>query len=94
MPDGRMDTKNTAIYTGQKEKTLAQKRSDGTGPPFIKAGKIWYYKEDVDEWLAARERVTSTAQDRTLNAEIKTREKSTRWKKEKKVEDGDKKEWA
>ncbi len=37
-PDGRLDTKNTALYLGLEEKTLAMKRSDGTGPSFIKHG--------------------------------------------------------
>ncbi len=38
-PDGRMDSKNAALYLGLEEKTLAMKRSDGTGPCFIKRGR-------------------------------------------------------
>ena len=45
-PDGRMNTKNAALYLGLEEKTLAMKRSDGTGPSFIKRGRIFYFKED------------------------------------------------
>ena len=46
-PDGRMDSKNASRYLGLEEKTLAMKRSDGTGPTFIKRGRIFYFKEDL-----------------------------------------------
>lgn len=59
LPDGRMDAANTARYIDCSEKTLANKRSTGVGPPFVKRGRIFYYKEDVDAWLRAA-RVTST----------------------------------
>lgn len=61
-PDGRMDGKNAARYLGLKEKTLAMMRSNGTGPCFIKRGKIFYFKEDLDTWLNANGRLLSTAQ--------------------------------
>lgn len=51
LPDGRMDTENTALYIGRAVHTLAQWRSDGLGPPYIKRGRIYYYKKDVDDWL-------------------------------------------
>ena len=51
--DGRMDIKNTALYLGVKERTLAQWRYLGKGPPFIKRGKIFYFKNDIDSWLNA-----------------------------------------
>jgi hypothetical protein len=60
-PDGRMDTRNTATYTGFAEKTLAMKRCDGTGPRFVKRGRVFYFKDDVDAWLQAAN-FTSTAQ--------------------------------
>ena len=50
-PDGRMDTANAASYTGLSEKTLAMKRCDGTGPPYTKRGRIFYYREDLDAWM-------------------------------------------
>jgi len=50
-PDGRMDSKNAARYVGLEEKTLAMKRSDGTGPHYIKRGRIFYFKDDLDAWL-------------------------------------------
>ena len=62
LPDGRMDTRNAALYLGLSAKTLAMWRCQGTGPKFIKRGKVFYYKDDLDHWLNARGRVTSTAQ--------------------------------
>jgi len=61
-PDGRLDTKNAAAYLGLSEKTLAMMRCQGTGPRFIKRGRVFYYQEDLDTWLAQAKRVTSTAQ--------------------------------
>jgi len=49
LPDGRMTTKNAALYTGLAEKTLAMKRCDGSGPCFTKvASKVFYNKIDLD----------------------------------------------
>jgi len=62
LPDGRMNTKNAAIYIGLSEKTLAMKRCDGTGPKFVKKGRIFYYKEDLDAWMSEGQRAKSTAQ--------------------------------
>ncbi len=62
--DGRMDTANASKYSGLEEKTMAMQRSSGTGPKFIKRGRIFYFKEDVDEWMIANGRHTSTAQAR------------------------------
>lgn len=61
-PDGRLDNKNAALYLGLKEKTLAMMRSAGTGPRFIKRGRIFYYREDLDHWLNENGRYTTTAQ--------------------------------
>lgn len=61
LPDGRMDTKNAATYCGLSEKTLAIKRCQGTGPTYIKLGRIFYFQKDLDAWLQRR-RITSTAQ--------------------------------
>ncbi|HVV68195.1 MAG TPA: helix-turn-helix domain-containing protein [Gammaproteobacteria bacterium] len=61
-PDGRFNTKNAALYLGYTEKTLAMMRSEGTGPRFIKRGRVFYYKEDLDQWLNERGRLLSTAQ--------------------------------
>ena len=61
-PDGRMDTKNTSNYLGLSEKTLAMMRCKGKGPKFVKRGRIFYFKDDVDIWLNADGRLTSTVQ--------------------------------
>jgi uncharacterized protein YqkB len=65
-PDGRMDTRNAALYLGLEEKTLAMKRSDGTGPIFIKRGRIFYFKDDLDAWINEAKKACSTAQLRVL----------------------------
>jgi len=60
-PDGRMDAANAARYAGLATKTLAMMRCNGTGPRFVKKGRIFYFKEDLDAWLGD-DRATSTAQ--------------------------------
>lgn len=65
-PDGRMDSKNASLYIGLEEKTLAMKRSDGTGPSFIKRGRIFYFKDDLDAWINEAKKASSTAQMRVL----------------------------
>lgn len=62
-PDGRMDPPSAAAYVGLSEKTLANYRSRGIGPVFIKRGRIFYRRADLDDWLAAGE-CQSTAQAR------------------------------
>lgn len=61
LPDGRMDPKNASIYSGLSVKTLAMKRCNGTGPKFVKRGRIFYFREDLDAWLQ-RGRISTTAQ--------------------------------
>ena len=51
LPDGRMDAKNAAIYAGLSEKTMAMMRCDGKGPEYIKMGKVFYFREKLDEWV-------------------------------------------
>ncbi len=63
-PDGRLDTRNASAYTGLSEKTLAMMRCTGKGPKFIKRGRIFYYRQDIDDWMAESGRCTSTAQTR------------------------------
>jgi hypothetical protein len=65
LPDGRMDTKNAAQYLGLSDKTLAMMRSSGTGPIYVKRGRIFYYQADLDQWLQDG-RIISTAQFRVL----------------------------
>ncbi|MGH8647384.1 MAG: helix-turn-helix domain-containing protein [Gammaproteobacteria bacterium] len=62
LPDGRMDTKNAARYLGLREKTLAMLRSAGEGPAYVKRGRVFYFKQDLDTWVQAG-RVTSTTQE-------------------------------
>lgn len=68
LPYGRMDTHSAAGYLGLSEKTLAMMRCNGTGPRFIKRGRVFYYHEDLDAWLQEAKRVTSTAQAKPLRS--------------------------
>jgi hypothetical protein len=51
LPDGRMDRKNAAKYLGLAVKTLAMHASRGTGPTFINRGRVFYFRQDLDDWL-------------------------------------------
>ena len=46
-----MDRRNAARYLGLAEKTLAMHASRGTGPKFVKRGRVFYFKHDLDKWL-------------------------------------------
>ena len=67
-PDGRLNAKSAAAYLGMSEKTLANHRWRGTGPRFIKPGRVFYYLEDLKAWLERACRVVSTAQARLAGA--------------------------
>ncbi|MDD5036670.1 MAG: helix-turn-helix domain-containing protein [Methylococcaceae bacterium] len=62
-PDGRLDSASAAAYVGLNEKTMANYRCKGIGPKFVKRGKIFYFKDDLDAWLNEG-RAQSTAQAR------------------------------
>jgi hypothetical protein len=51
LPDGRMDRKNAALYLGLSEKTLAMHACRGRGPAYVKRGKVFYYRDDLDRWI-------------------------------------------
>ena len=63
-PDGRLDTENAARFLGLSPKTLAMMRSAGSGPKFVKRGRVFYFLQDLEAWLAEQPRVKSTAQAR------------------------------
>jgi hypothetical protein len=63
-PDGRLDSDNAAQFLGLSPKTLAMMRSAGTGPKFVKRGRVFYFLEDLQGWMAEQPRVQSTAQAR------------------------------
>lgn len=69
LPDGRMDTKTAAAYLGYSPKTLANWRPLGMGPRFVKLGRIFYFRADLDEWIAAHGRASSTARARLSKEE-------------------------
>jgi len=56
---------DTAARMGVRPKTLANWRSLGTGPAFFKLGnRVVYDDADVDAWLAARKRSSTSGQPR------------------------------
>lgn len=64
LPDGRLDAKNAATYCGLSVKTMAMKRCDGTGPRFVKTGRVFYFLNDLDDWMKRNGGYISTAQTR------------------------------
>lgn len=58
LPDGRMDTNNSAKYVGLSPKTMAMMRCSGLGPEFIKRGKVFYFKSALDKWIAEGDKKT------------------------------------
>ena len=73
LPDGRMDAKNAAKYLGLTVKTLAMMRSQGRGPRFVKRGKVFYFKADLDEWIAEG-KARSTAQAALVKGRLEAEE--------------------
>lgn len=63
-PDGRLDAHNASLYLGLSEKTLAMMRCEGRGPKFIKRGRVFYYLEDIQDWIQSASKQSSTAQSR------------------------------
>jgi hypothetical protein len=63
-PDGRLDSENAARFLGLSPKTLAMMRTAGTGPRFVKRGRVFYYLDDLQSWIGEHPRVRSTAQAR------------------------------
>lgn len=65
-PDGRMTPKAAAAYLGYRPGTLANWRTKGEGPRFIKCKtKIFYHQTDVEEWRKSESGIcVSTAQAR------------------------------
>lgn len=59
-PDGRLDAKSASAYVGLSQKTLAQMRSQGRGPRFVKRGKVFYFKDDLDAWIAEGRFISTT----------------------------------
>jgi hypothetical protein len=47
---------------------MAMKRCTGTGPKYVKRGRIFYHRADLDAWLSA-ERFGSTAQQKLAAAQ-------------------------
>ena len=57
-------SKQAAEYVGLAESTLAKMRHRGDGPIYSKAGRriVVYHQSDLDEWLAAGRRRSTSEQ--------------------------------
>ena len=55
LPDGRMRVNDAAAYLGLRPKTLAFMRTMNYGPKYFKLGYIFYFKDDLDAWIASGE---------------------------------------
>lgn len=60
-PDPLLSASAVAKWTGLDVTTLARKRQNGDGPPFVKMGKhqqsaVRYRRSAVEAWIAAQER--------------------------------------
>lgn len=52
MPVYAMSTADAAAFVGLSVKTLANLRSEGSGPPFTKVGgKVIYRTRDLKDWI-------------------------------------------
>jgi len=50
--DGRMNEAAAALRLELSTSSLRAWRAAGKGPAYLKLGRIWYYSEDVEEWIA------------------------------------------
>ena len=68
-PDGRLTAKDAGRYLGCSPKTLASMRSKGNGPRFIRRGRIFYFKQDLDDWINETGRHKSASAARLARVE-------------------------
>lgn len=48
---GRLDRENAAKYLGLSKKTLELWAVMGQGPGYVKRGRVWYFRNVLDDWL-------------------------------------------
>ena len=55
LPNGNMDSNNSAKYVGRAPKTLAMWRMQGVGPEWTKnGGRVFYNKEALDAFMRGK----------------------------------------
>ena len=61
-PKSYLRAPEAARYAGHAPSTFAKMRLRGDGPPYFKAGArlVLYSPDDIDEWLAARRRFSTS----------------------------------
>src|SRR5271169_856956 len=80
--DGLISPQTLAEHLGLSPTTLADWRSQGRGPAYLKAGrKTWYPRSRVDEWLHAQikeTRYVATKSERNLALPVQVRRQGVR----------------
>jgi hypothetical protein len=52
LPDGRMTRRDSAVYLGLSEKTLAMWKLEGKGPHCVRVGgRCFYFKDELDAFI-------------------------------------------
>lgn len=60
LPDGRMPAFDASVYLDQAPRTLEGWRNKRVGPAHVTvAGRIYYYKHELDRFIASGERVST-----------------------------------
>ena len=71
MPDGVMDTIETATYVRCSPAALRSWRKNGSGPRFYRAGRLVRYRlADVELWIHNNSYSKGTAMSRLQKAEL------------------------
>src|SRR6202011_2848459 len=74
-----LDTDAAAVYTGTKPNYLEKLRCNGSGPVFIKRnGLIRYDPDDLDAWLEAGKRQSTSRSAGTLYDRVEGRQRFAR----------------
>lgn len=70
MLDDLLTAENLAARLGLSRQSLAVWRLNGSGPPFYKAGsRVLYRVCDVEEWLKARRRTSTSTPMRDVGGQ-------------------------
>jgi hypothetical protein len=60
-----LTSEEAATYLRRPENWLRKRRMTGDGPPFVlMAGRVFYKKHSLDEWLAGLERTATKRRQR------------------------------
>lgn len=59
----RMTVRQAAEYIGVERQFLDRRRNDGTGPEYLKLGRLVFYERTLlDEWISAQRRRSTSVE--------------------------------